>query len=126
MLSPDVLVLEALRFFLSQAQDFACPLGKLLESLSLVHLFFTPLFRGRGWNLVLCAAHFIIQHSPGIVPSCTDDGQLLCASALPCGKSTHRWMEWVRNCRAISAGTVSASGANDTSGCGAKNLSSSN
>src|SRR5260370_8544693 len=114
MLSPDVLVLEVLRFFLSQAQDFACPLGKLLESLSLVHLFFTPLFRGRGWNLALCAAHFIIQHDPGIVPSCTDDGQLLSASAFPCGKSTHPWIQAVGNYRTIPTAPLSPSSANYT------------
>ncbi len=46
MLGPDVVVVEALRLFLRQAQHFARPLRKLLELI--VHFF--PPSHGRGWN----------------------------------------------------------------------------
>src|SRR5260370_20766641 len=49
MLGPDVIMVEALGFFLCQAQHFASPLGKLIESVSVVHLMYPP-FQGLGWN----------------------------------------------------------------------------
>jgi len=42
-------MVEALGFFLCQAQHFASPLGKLIESVSVVHLMYPP-FQGLGWN----------------------------------------------------------------------------
>lgn len=48
MLRPDVIMLEALGLFLSEAQNFARPLGKLIKPVSIVHLFFTPLSIAEG------------------------------------------------------------------------------
>jgi len=45
---PDVVVLEALGFLLSQAQDFPGPLRKLIKPISIVHLFVTPLSVAEG------------------------------------------------------------------------------
>src|SRR6266568_6437428 len=43
MFGADVIVLEALRFFLSEAQDLPGPLCELIKPISIVHLFVTPL-----------------------------------------------------------------------------------
>jgi hypothetical protein len=48
MLCPDVVVLETLSLFLSEAQDFPCPLCELVEPISIIHLFFTPLSVAEG------------------------------------------------------------------------------
>ena len=46
MLGADVVVVEALGFFLGEGQDFSGPLSELVEPL--VHPL--PPFHGRGWN----------------------------------------------------------------------------
>jgi hypothetical protein len=43
MLGADIIVLEALRFFLSQAQNLSGSFGKSIKPISIVHLFVTPL-----------------------------------------------------------------------------------
>jgi hypothetical protein len=48
MFCPDVIVLEALGFFLSEAQDFSGSLCKLIKPISIVHLFVTPLSVAEG------------------------------------------------------------------------------
>jgi hypothetical protein len=44
----DVIVLEALRFLLSKAQDFPGSLCKFIKPISVVHLFVTPLSLAEG------------------------------------------------------------------------------
>ena len=48
MLCTNIIVLEALGFFLSEAQDFPGSLCKLVKSVSVVHLFITPLSVAEG------------------------------------------------------------------------------
>lgn len=48
MFRPNVIVLESLGFFLSEAQDFSCSLCKLIKPISIVHLFVTPLSVAEG------------------------------------------------------------------------------
>ena len=48
MFRPDIIVLEALGFFLSKAQDFPSSLCKLVKPVSVVHLFITPLSVAEG------------------------------------------------------------------------------
>ena len=48
MLCPDIIMLEALSLFLSEAQNFASPLCELIEPISIIHLFFTPLSVAEG------------------------------------------------------------------------------
>ncbi len=48
MFCPDVVVLKALGLFLSEAQDFPGSLCKLIKSVSIVHLFVTPLSVAEG------------------------------------------------------------------------------
>jgi len=48
MLRPDVIMLEALSLFLSEAQNFARSLCELIKPISIVHLFFTPLSVAEG------------------------------------------------------------------------------
>ncbi len=48
MFCPDVVVLEALGFFLSETQDFSGSLCKLIKPISIVHLFVTPLSVAEG------------------------------------------------------------------------------
>jgi hypothetical protein len=46
-------MVEALGFFLCEAQDFASPLRKLIESVSVVHLMYPP-FKVEGGAGPLC------------------------------------------------------------------------
>ena len=43
MLSPNVIVLEALSFFLSETQDFPGPRGELIKSIPVAHVCIAPL-----------------------------------------------------------------------------------
>ena len=43
VLCADVILLEALGFFLSETQNFSGPLGEFIKPVSIVHLFITPL-----------------------------------------------------------------------------------
>ena len=48
MFCTNIIVLEALSFFLSEAQNFASPLCKLIKPISIIHLFVTPLSVAEG------------------------------------------------------------------------------
>ena len=66
MFGANVVVLEALGFLLSEAQNFARTLGKLIKPISIVHLFVTPLSMaedGTGPSVSFRSTrYFIIQH----------------------------------------------------------------
>ena len=48
MLCTDIIVLEALGFFLSETQNFSGPLCEFIKPISIVHLFITPLSLAEG------------------------------------------------------------------------------
>ena len=48
MFCANVIVLEALSFLLGEAQNFARSLSKLVEPISIIHLFVTPLSVAEG------------------------------------------------------------------------------
>ena len=48
MFCPDIIVLEALGFLLSETQNFASSLRKFVKPISIIHLFVTPLSVAEG------------------------------------------------------------------------------
>src|SRR2546421_7397868 len=48
MFCTNIIVLEALSFFFSEAQNFASSLCKLIKPISIIHLFVTPLSVAEG------------------------------------------------------------------------------